>query len=115
MCFHTTIQLWNHKLITFLAISISVGVGDFLCRVERPSILGRVERPSILGRVERPSILGRVERPSILGILNNHREETRLDVGRFTVVISVHAKCFEDLFIASRPTLPITRRVWEIL
>ena len=106
MCFHTTIQLWNHKLITFLAISISVGVGDFLCRVERPSILGRVERPSILGRVERPSILG---------ILNNHREETRLDVGRFTVVISVHAKCFEDLFIASRPTLPITRRVWEIL
>ena len=106
MCFHTTIQLWNHKLITFLAISISVGVGDFLCRVERPSILGRVERPSILGRVERPSILG---------ILNNHREETRLDVGRFTVVISVHTKCFEDLFIESRPTLPITRRVWEIL
>ena len=47
--------------------------------------------------------------------LNNHHEETRLDVGRFTVVISVHAKCFEDLFIASRPTLPITRRVWEIL
>ena len=58
MCFHTTIQLWNHKLITFLAISISVGVGVFLCRVERPSILGRVERPSILGRVERPSLIG---------------------------------------------------------
>ena len=61
MCFHTTIQLWNHKLITFLAISISVGVGDFLCRVERPSILGRVERPSILGGVERPSILGKAQ------------------------------------------------------
>ena len=33
--------------------------------------------------------------------LNNHCEETRLDVGRFTVVISVHTKCFHDLSIES--------------
>ena len=85
-----------------------------LCVLYRQQLTVTI-RTTILGKVERLAILGRVERPSILGILNNHREETRLDVGRFTVVISVHAKCFEDLFIASRPTLPITRRVWEIL